>query len=260
MKGFWVYVLLCFQTLVFAQVREERPLPMFTELPSSILQDSVLGWSYSLDGQWVSKEKTILPRLISRNQDAYEEKENRLGIDNFDQFQLYPVQYGEDTLLLLVKIFTDGAYKYDISKKGWKTKTNAYYYLFKMKDMRKAVVRIDSSVSVNKIPLLDGGALTDVKPKDILDAVRAKVRARERYDRVLTLVAQSVPETGKVRFHIFSLHAVFPDVEGVLRDMRKGGRSLYGDPLLFNYNYYETDQKIFYRFFTMPKQFTVQTK
>lgn len=255
-----LFLILCcsFSLLISAQLREEKPLPMFPEEASSILVDSVAGWSYSKDGQWIKGEKIIYPRLISRNEEAYKAKENYLGIDNFKELQLYPVQYGKDTLLLLIKLFTSGKYKYDISKKGWKTSTDAYYYLFKLKDMRNAMKAVDTTVRMNKIRLMDGGLLTDVNENKVLETIKGNIRVRERYDRVLTLMAQAVPENSSVRFHLFSLHSVFPDVEGILQDLRKSGRSLYGSKELFDYAYYETEDKIFYRFFSMPKQFTIQ--
>ncbi len=258
-----LFLIFCcsFSLLASAQLREEKPLPMFAQEASSILVDSVSGWSYSKDGQWIKGDKIIYPRLISRNEEAYEAKENKLGIDNFDQLQLFPVQYGKDTLLLLVKLFTSGKYKYEVSKKGWKTSTDAYYYLFKLKDMRSAMMAVDTTVRMNKIRLMDGGLLEDIDEKKVVENIKQNVRVRERYDRVLTLMTKYVPENNSVRFHIFSLHSVFPDVEGILQDLRKSGRSLYGSKELFDYAYYETEDKIFYRFFSMPKKYSLeQTK
>jgi hypothetical protein len=254
MKSFLI-LFLCLPLLSAAQLRENRPLPQFTEEPTSVLADSVSGWSLSLDGQWIQGEKLIYPRLISRDEEAYEQNENSLGVDNFEALQLYPVQYGEDTLILLVKLYTRGFYKYEVSKKGWKTETNAYYFLVEKRDLKNALSAIDTSVSMLKMGLLDGGMLVDVNPRKVLKDIVATLRVRERYDRVLVVMAQRVPETKKMRFHLFSLHQVFPDVEGVLKDFTMRGKTMYGSRFLFDFLYYETDEKIFNRFFSLPKSY-----
>ncbi len=246
--------------LVFAQLRENRPLPIVAKTPSSELADSITGWSLSKDGQWMSKEKTIYPRLISRDEENYENKENRLGIDNFEKLLLYPVKYGQDTLMLLVKLYTSGSYKYPVTKRGWHTQIDAYYYLFRKAELQAAVRKADTALQLSKISLMDGGLLSNVKEKKVLKEILERLRVRERYDRVLMLMTQRIAKTESMRFHIFSLHRVFPDVEGVYKDFKLRGRTVYGNKILFDYMYYETTDKIFRRFFSLPKSFEVETE
>lgn len=256
MKSFLI-LLLCLPAILVAQERKNRPLPQFTKEPTSVLADSVSGWSLSIDGQWIEAEKLIYPRLISRDKDAYESNENSLGLDNFEEFRLYPVQYGQDTLILLVKLYTRGFYKYEVSKKGWDTELDAYYFLVKKENLEGALSAIDTTVHMHKMELLDGGVLSNVSSRKVLKEIMAKLRVRERYDRVLVLMAQRMAATKKMRFHLFSLHQVFPDVEGVLKDFSMRGKTVFGTRFLFDFIYYETDEKIFNRFFSLPRNYTL---
>ena len=247
-----------------AQPRSEKPLPYFPKKPAKLLSDEVTGWSYSLDGQWLSEEQKIPVRLVSRNEDAYQKEQNEPGLDNFDQFQLYPALYGNDTLVLLVKLFEEGAYEFPQSKENWQDYTNAYFYLFN-KDQLKKLQRFSAQNSeLLHIELLQDGLIKDLNRRNALERIKEKLKIDPEYDRQLVFTGRSYTlknnerEKGdspsRIQFQIFSSHKSVADVEGVVQDFRINGTSLYGRPALLDYLYYECDRQRFVDFFTLPAE------
>lgn len=224
-----------------AQARKDRPLPEFSPQPYAVLKDSLKGWSYSLDGQWLSEPSTIPPRGVSQNLPFYEEPENQLGLDNIFRLEAYQVKFGRDTLVCLVKIYRQGTYKYPTRKKGWDEFLNAYYFLVPLEDLKQLKALPPNEVQVVRIVALAGGKLQDIDMRRIREEIKARLVIKDNYDRNLVVTWQYLSEAKKLRFQICSLHDIFPDVEGVRQDFTRRGRSVYGSVALFDYLYYETD-------------------
>lgn len=233
-----------------AQVHKQMPLPQIQEKSVKIIDEEITGWSYSLDGQWVSDEMTIPVRTVSTREDFYDEEENKLGLDNIEELRLYPTLYGEDTLYILVKIFRGGYYEYSSTKQKWQNTLSAYYYAFNRSELRK-LQNPDSGISIVKIPLRDFGLLKDIRRKDVLENLVKNLVVKPQQDRLL-VASLEVSETdpGKIFFQFSSQHTIFPDVEGVVKDFSIRGKSVYGNPLLLGYLHYEYDKDAFVRFFT----------
>lgn len=230
---------------LFAQERENRPLPVLAEQPYFVLKDSIKGWSRSKDGQWISEPKTIPVIGISQNEEFYQKEEHQLGLDNFLEIRAYRIKYGDKELLCLVKLYQQGKYKYPARKRGWKTYTEAHYFVVEPKDWVDLKNHDDGEVHVIRIPALDGGKLPQVDPDALVPSIRESFLLREDYDRNLVVTFQVVDDPKRTRFQIASLHEIFPDVEGVRKNFTRQGRTVYGSTQLFDYLYYEVD---YYRF------------
>ncbi len=242
----------------FAQSREEKPIPYLSEKPVSILDDDIKGWSLSLDGQWISEEKTILPRLISRDKKAYRTRINRLGLDNFKEMLMYPIIYGNDTLLLILKAYENGHYKYEYSKKGWRNEDWIHYFVIKARDLNKLNTLEDSTVHILKIKMLDGGQIKTSTSRAISE-IKERLLIRNNYNYSMHIMVQPLAQKERIKFHIYAMHNVFPDVEGVLKNFTVNGRTAYGSELLFDYIHYETSIKNFSKFFSLPGSFDFET-
>lgn len=236
-----------------AQPRENKPLPIFTKKPIKVIDDNLTGWSFSLDGQWVSQEMTIPPRLISTNEDAYETRVSSLGNDNIEELQLYPVLYGSDTLIMLVKLYTSGKYEYESTQRGWDDFLMAYYFVVDYKELKK-LSAISENTDIFELSMRDFGSVSDVKKNNVLDKIKMKLVIKEKTDRFLTFTARKDDKTSKIQFQFASLHDIFTDVEGVLNDFQIRGKSVYGNRELLNYIYYEMDISLFKDFFSLPAQ------
>lgn len=243
-------ILLFLSQGIFAQIRENKPLPIFPKKPVKVLDEGITGWSLSLDGQWISGEMKIPVRLISTNEDQYETKINSLGNDNIEELQMYSLLYGQDSLVLLVKLYKTGSFKYTHTQKGWEDHLIGYYYVLNKKELQK-LKNISKEVTIIELPLRDYGFITRTKKRTVLDDISKKMIIRPTTSRLLSVTARKTEGTGKIQFQIASLHEVFRDAEGVLNDFQLKGKSVYGKKVLFDYLYYEVDENIFNDFFLL---------
>lgn len=236
---------------LLGQDRDNRPLPKFPNQPYAVLKDSVYGWSYSLDGQWLRRQKTIPVIGVSRNKGFYESEENLLGLDNFSSLRAYRIQYGKDSLLCLVKVYKEGRYRYPARKRGWDEFFSAYYFILPFDQWASMLDKHDDGeVHVLRMEALDGRKLKNVDPDEILAEIKELALLRPDYDRNLAVHLQIVDKPKRVRFQLVSLHDIFPDVEGVRQDFTRNGKTVYGSEVLFDYFYYETD---YYQFLPLTK-------
>ncbi len=255
----FTFFFLIFSFSLSAQLREEEPLPKFSKKPISVLKKDVTGWMYSVDGQWISDKKTIPVHAISTNEKIYKAKPEYLGSDNFEEFRIYPTMYGKDTLLLLVKIYNDGHFKYEFTQKGWRETTQVSYYLFNKRALNVLDNLKDSVVQIISIDLLDAGTIKNVSRSNVLNAISRRIAVNENFDREFVAMIQPFSVFDRIRFQFFSLHKVFRDVEGVRKDFTINGESQYLDERLFDYLYYETDIENFSEFIRVPPSFEFKT-
>ncbi len=247
-------ILLTLSQWLSAQPRQSKPLPKLSEKPLKVLDEGITGWSYSLDGQWVSAEMKIPVRLISTNEDEYDTRINRLGNDNIEELQLYPVIYGNDTLVMLVKLYETGQYRYQHTQKGWDDHLMAYYFIFNQGELNQ-LQTIDTNTTNIELPLRDFGLISNTSPGKVAEDIGKRLIIKPSTGRLLTFTIRKIGESEKIQFQFASLHEIFPGVEGVLNDFTLKGKSVYGNRLLLDYLYYEMDQSTFKDFFSLPSQF-----
>lgn len=241
--------LLILPFLSLAQERESQALPIFSPLPYYSISDSIVGWSFSSDGQWVQWPNIIPPIGISRNEEFYEAKHNQFGIDNIQKLMAYHVKYGKDTLVCVVKTYKNGEYKYPARKRGWHSYLDAYYNIVYYRDFKKAInyfeKQNDEEVHVLRIRSVESRLLSDIKERDLLEEIIANTIIKPTYDRNMVLTLQNNKKEKTLHFHFSNLHEIFNDVEGVRMPFSRRGRSVYGSSQLFDYMYFEIDKNEF---------------
>lgn len=243
-------LLLFIATQSFAQIHTNQPLPEIQTESAKVIDEGITGWSLSLDGQWISKEMVIPVRGVAANTDYYEEEVNALGLDNISELILYPTKYGEETVYILVKVMHTGKFKYEATKQKWQGNTTAYYYVFDGVhfDLLK---NIDQERKVVKIPLRDFGSLGELKTKEIPEKLQQHLVIRPQTDQVLVATIKLDSEASdKIYFQLSSQDRILSDVEGIVQDFMRDGRTLYGSPFLTDYLHYEYDKNSFYSFFS----------
>jgi len=249
MRRFILFIF--FPLSLWAQPRENRDLPIFEPVPYFQVGDSIKGWSYSADGQWISKPKIVPVIGISRNENFYNNQDNALGIDNIHKLIAYKVKYGSDTLICLVKVYRDGAYRYPNRKRGWKEHLAGYYWIIRYRDLNAALDYFEeqdtSEAFVLRIKSLEGRAIKEIEDEeDILEQITSTTIIKPNFDRNLVLTLQKGENDTTLRFHLCSLHVIFTDVEGTRNNFTKRGRSVYGSVRLFDYMYFEINRKDFF--------------
>lgn len=254
-SGLWTLLFLLSIFNGQAQERRNSPLPELITPPYARIGDSIAGWSRSTDGQWLSRRQVIPLIGISRDKDFYETKDAELGIDNIRALLAYRVQRGRDTLVALVKLFDDGRYKFPLRQRGWRTERHAYYVLVELRYLREAIQSVENKeVEALRIKGLDGGTIPKVKEKKLAQRLQENLLIKDKYDRNLILTVQLFPKESIARFHLCSMHEVFPDVEGVRKNFTRRGRTVYGSSQLFDYFYFEWRYDEFMSLFHVPKE------
>lgn len=252
MKTLKTLVLLLCCGGLWCQVHSSRPSPTFSKEAVSSIDQNIMGWSYSIDGQWISQEMTIPPRLISSNDKKYDTHRNKLGADNINKLILFRASFGKDTLLCLVKLYSVGHYKYEAIQKGWQEYQVGYYYIFKQNELKK-LKAIHEESQLIKIHLMDEGSLGKIKEGKVLDELKKKVNIQDNTNRELVFVAKTGSEDKKLYFQFASVDLNGGDVKGVVEDFTHEGHSLYGSLSLINYLHYEYDKKDLLKFFQLDK-------
>lgn len=237
-------ILLLSLTLVsgvgFAQSRRNSPKMTIDPTPISTLDENVTGWSYSLDGKWIPGEYRIYQRILSSQMETLEDDPQQLGIDNFETISTYPLYYGDDTLLLITKLFLDGEYDYPRSKRGWDDWWSVHYFVID-KPADHHVDLNDSSLHEVEYRLRASGTIQDVSRRKILQKIEERINLETSTNRYLILQTQFYSESNTARFMLYSNHSIFHDVRGIVEDLAVRGHSLFGTPRLLDYVYFECD-------------------
>lgn len=239
-KAILFSTLIAMSLLSYSQSRHNSPILTISEEPTAILEESVTGWSYSLDGKWISGENRIYKRILSSNIEQLEEDQNELGIDNFESISTYEFMYGEDTLLLILKPFTEGAYEYPRSGRGWDDWRSVHYFVIEKPKSEIASIK-DTNLREYSYRLRASGTVQNVSRRRTLERIIPRINLEESSNRYLILQAEVYAESEIVRFMLYSNHQIFHDVRGVISDVTIRGNSLFGTPRLLEYVYFECD-------------------
>lgn len=229
---------------LFSQKRVNKPIPEINELSTGRLLENVTGWSYSLDGRWIDRECTIPARILYRQKTQNKSPQSELGIDNIQNLYIHEIYYDADTLLLLVKLYEDGYFKFPRSRSGWKKQTSLQYYIFPKPNLDLEDLE-DALTHRLKFKLVDSGNIRDINRKKYLLPVEQKMNLMHHSNKVMHLDLQMWREENILRFNLYSNHEVFNDLEGTVTDLKIKGKSLFGTEQLMNYIYYETDLTTF---------------
>ncbi len=249
MKSLILLIFLSFNS--FAQIHLNRPLPEILEDDVKVIEKDIVGWSISLDGQWVSEDMIIPLRGVSENEQVHEGEENTLGLDNISKLFLYPTLFGQDTLYILVKLSESGFYEYPATQQKWTSTQMAYYYVFDAKEVKK--LRSDeATVHTAKINLRDYGSIEGVKSKRIVRHLQENLVIKPKTEQLLVVHLKfDGANKDKIYFQLSSQHNVFSEIDGITKDITFNGKSLYKSPTLLNYIHYEYDKEAFFDFFNL---------
>jgi hypothetical protein len=233
------FLFLAISLTTYAQTRTSTPDMVFGEEPIGLLEDDVNGWTYSLDGKWMKGENVVYPRVQSRNNEKLEKPPCQFGIDNFSKMAVHEIQYGKDTLFLLVKFFENGYFKYPRTQSGWKSEKGLHYFVFKKPKQHIANIT-DTLRHTFTAKLINSGTLTDVSHRRYLDKIEERINLEERSNRFLYFDFEFYQKTDVLRFMIYANHEVFHDLRGTITDLDISGKTLFGTPQLLDYIYFET--------------------
>ncbi|WP_417588582.1 hypothetical protein [Owenweeksia hongkongensis] len=234
-----------------AQIHLNSPLPEILTDEVKVIDEDIIGWSISLDGQWLSEEMIIPLRGVSENEQVHEGEENALGLDNISELRIYPTIFGQDTLYILVKLSKSGFYEYSATEQKWTSTQTAYYYVFDAKETKK-LKNDEATAHTAKIKLRDYGSIEDIKSKRLVSHLKQNLVIKPKTEQLLVVHLKfDVENNDKVYFQLSSQHNIFSEIEGITKDLTLNGKSLYRSPTLLNYLHYEYDKEAFFVFFNL---------
>ena len=250
-------MLLAVQFSSTSQELSNDPLPTINSKAIAEWSKDITGWSRSPDGQWVSEKNLIPIRVNSRLSRKKFGKERTIGSDNIRKLELYSVDYGKDSLIMLLKYSDDGAFRYSETRRGWEDWTSVYYYIFSF-DQIINLLNIEENnnetvtiplVAFGKIKKLRGNAIDEIT-ENLNFNFQCSYNLTVRADVIKQKGTEEVPETEKIKFQFYALHPDSRTVEGVINEEKNLGRSYYlSDDLLENL-YYETSYENWKMFFS----------
>ncbi|WP_417873788.1 hypothetical protein [Xanthomarina gelatinilytica] len=226
-------------------------MPEILEDEVNVIEEDIVGWSISLDGQWLSEDMIIPLRGVSENEQVHEGEENTLGLDNISELLLYPTMFGKDTLYILVKLSKSGYYEYAATEQRWTSTQVAYYYVFDAIEAKR-LRNDDVSANTVKIKLRDYGSIEGIKRKRLVRHLKERLVIKPKTEQLLVVhIKFDAENKDKIYFQLSSQHNVFTEVDGITKDLVLNGKSLYRSPTLLNYIHYEYDKEAFFDFFNL---------
>ena len=106
------------------------------------------GWIKNPSNRWDSIPNRIPAYLSEDSKSLINHDQYKLGIDNFKTFQLHEFKFGNDTMLLFLKEFTDGYYEYKSISEGWLDYSKTHIYVIKKKEFERLKTVKDSTQNI----------------------------------------------------------------------------------------------------------------
>lgn len=160
-------------TLAHQQVeRTSAPLPVIGNTFASLTVAK--GWTKTNTDQWVSRPNKLLFREDSYNKAAVGDW--GLGLENFIRFERHKVVWKGQTSTLLIRIYTDGSYKYPAIHEGWSTSPRYDWWVIgPVREVVKSPIKWNSAY-VSEVPILYAGggvwSTGEISQKDLAEIAR----------------------------------------------------------------------------------------
>lgn len=247
-----------YSVFLHGQTRENDPLPTISEKPISTWTKGITGWSKSLDGQWIYLKNTIPLRINSRTPGTKLKQERRIGEDNIEKLELYPVLYRTDTLVMLVKYSRNGSFDFENSRKSWQEWTTVNYFLFNRGELDEIIDAGSKGKTDLSIPLISFGRIERLRG-DVIESISEKINLNLECNYSLKVKAartnsskdqsKDPEDLSLIRFQFYSYHDLVRSNEGIILESMENGKSLYHSGSVLDYLYYESDAGTWTEFF-----------
>ncbi|NVK26860.1 MAG: hypothetical protein HWE14_02385 [Flavobacteriia bacterium] len=224
--------------------RVNRPLLSIPEEPSRVLEEGVVGWSISLDGQWFNDRNMIPLRTKSYAREDESKELREVGLDNFDHWEFRSIKYQDDTLLVWLKFMNSGRYRYPETQQEWEDFPICHYYIFRQNDLPDTLIEL-GEIRRNTVPLLSSGQIKSDDLDDILPTVASEGQPRAGHPYELIIETKLTSDTSEVRFQIYESHALFNEQRGLINPILSNSKSVLGTDRMFRIAYYACDPKVF---------------
>lgn len=239
----------------YSQDRVNATLPKISNQDLGSLQKAT-GWLLNVEGQWVSSDNK-LPKYSEYTHKVSTYEGDGLGYDNFSKYEFRELVINQDTLMIFIKGFTDGYYKYSSIKEGWSTHKEYNYYVFKKSELSKFDSITDSKINLIEIDVeYKGNIFLSYNGNYISDIEKEIATKKDETDSKLIFHLAPYKEKSLVQFQIYvssySEYSKSYYIGGIQSEIYSWDGKIYMTDELFKYLYYETDYLTFSKFIKLP--------
>jgi hypothetical protein len=213
---------------ILAEYHKDAVLPLIYEEPIFQIENEAWGWSFTSDKQWISATGKIPLQGLSTDSRLYSSSEAEVGQDNFKSMRIYLMRFGEDTFYVYTKIYEQGFYRYPITKKGWKTRTDLYYSIIRKPESQDLIAQLPLDTNLHySFSMYDERVITNVRAKqDPLPLIRKKLFMTTTDRKFVVQLERK--NNQQLRFLTYSIHPTFDDPMGLVKDHKVLNKSIYG--------------------------------
>ena len=260
MKKLLLLILFFIPICLSSQDRINRVLPTIS--PNILSEiDSAKGWMIQKYGEWLSGDNLIPKQLSMENKQFARSK--AFCIDNFYFYQFRELNINNKNYIVLIKKSeAPGTYKYPTIREGFSIGNRINYAVFEKKDYQTNISTIkDNTINIIKIPL--SCPVGVINASDDLDRdisiISEKIvssidKETDDFDK-LDFIIQVAPykEKNIVQFLIYAIrnYDSFNSLEFLYNYINSDDEDFYryfGENELFDYCYYEIDYNTFNNF------------
>ncbi len=202
--------------------------PVFYEEPLLEFSKELKGWTFSQDEKWIEAEQLLPLYGLSTDKKLHTSNEAETGEDNTSSMAFYRMTIDSNEFLIYTKTYRSGKYKYPITRKGWSTKNNFYYCIFRRPSELPVMDSLELDTNLNYgYRLFDERLIEDVgnKAKKPWKLIEQKMYL-EPTDRKFVLQLER-KSNGQLRFLTYSIHPIFDDPLGIAKDWKIRNKSIY---------------------------------
>jgi hypothetical protein len=198
-----VFLILFFTPLFcFSQERVSRQFAKISPVISSLA--GAKGWTLNQDQRWVSRPNRIPVNFAGQNAMLIDYEKYKLGYDNFISYEFRRLIYGSDSMLMLMKKYRDGYYRYEHIEKGWTEFINCAYWTMATRDLQRFDLSKDS-IGSYYVYCEQADKTGNLLGRNPIDVIRSDYKPNdERNKDLLQIQFQIIHSKNLVRFLISS--------------------------------------------------------
>jgi hypothetical protein len=230
-------------------------LPKIQTVPTRILSKAN-GFCYSESGQWI---KAL--NKISFPAETHEE------IDNFVSYDLRDIKINDTSYYLFMKKYNTGWFTYPALMQGWNPTVEAEWCVLKKMEIDSIKILNDTINFIELNPIYEGFVENAYLHRkwnnatyiaEIQKSISKKIIDKEIINNKLILHIAPYKSKNIVRFNFYKLYKGYPSmISQEYKPKDPNGKysfdvlKIFGNPILFNYCYYESDLISFEKLFVI---------
>jgi hypothetical protein len=238
----------------FGQDRVNAIPPKISTNINSKLTNAI-GWMLNPEGEWISRPNKIPSFVENRNKTSIDYGMFGLGVDNFISYEFRDIKINDTNYVILLKRYTNGAYKYPTIMEGFEKTNCVEYYVLNKNELQKLKEFKNDTINYIELNVLYSNGFCYINAntyiQDVEKEIIKQIQKPSTFDK--KLIFHFVPYKNKniVQFQIYSIwsSSTYKSISGIIKEYKvkdENGKyswdtkQIYGTNELFKYCYFET--------------------